>query len=463
MLKRDIKIDDLRLRDENSRFPDKYFNKDELELIDYFLSNKKFRIEELAKEIVKDFDLPQLEKLVVYSDGENNIVLEWNRRLLVYKLLKDPNLIKDKKIKSSFLDIKNTISIDDDFFLECVISSNQIDCYRYIDRKHLRGNNEVNRWEQERTHHKIRSGNANQKEKFKGEIAKVIKILDIPELLKEQILWKWYVTNFWRIIDSSSAWSEFWFNLRNDGKLEIADKDFKDKLKVIIFNILQKRDFLGNKIDSRSLNKNQDKEAYLRSIKSDDSKSVDDEIKKHTSTNMFGDEKITTIGSSVKPVRIKPKTTSRPYLIPQTCRFNITESKIHNIYCELKDDLLLDDTKKAVPNAVWVLFRVFLEISIDYFWEHEKWETFGKDVKLAGKITKVSDYMEEEGMAKSKQLKNIRKVATDTNNLLSIENFHSYVHSYKTQPSPIDLKTKRDNLAEFFEILWSTLQNTKQK
>src|SRR3989339_337369 len=107
-----------------------------------------------------------------------------------------------------------------------------------------------------------------------------------------------------------------------------------------------------------------------------------------------------------------------------------------------------------------VLFRVFLEISIDYFWEKNGY-TFKSDIKLAGKITTVANHMEKNKIAEKKQLKNIRTVATDKNNLLAIENFHSYVHSYKSQPTSSTLKLKWDNLQEFFEILWSSLKSKK--
>ena len=79
------------------------------------------------------------------------------------------------------------------------------------------------------------------------------------------------------------------------------------------------------------------------------------------------------------------------------------------------------------------------------------------DTKLSGKITKCTDYLETKKIAKKKQLNNIRKVATDKNHILGIQNFHDYVHSYKTQPSPTDLKYKWDNLQEFFHILWEHL------
>ena len=60
-----------------------------------------------------------------------------------------------------------------------------------------------------------------------------------------------------------------------------------------------------------------------------------------------------------------------------------------------------------------------------------------------------------------KKFNNINKVgsATGQNSYLSIENFHEYVHSTTTQPSSSELKSKWDNLQEFFEILWGDINN----
>lgn len=455
-----ISLENLSLWDENARFPDKYFSKPEKELIKYFCSKKDFKIENFAKEIIKDFDLPQLEKLVIYNIDEQNVVLEGNRRLTVYKLLNNPSLAPSDILKNKFLKLKQEIIIGDDFAFDCLITNNKAEGFRYIERKHVKGNNEVGWGEQERTNHNVRRGNTTKKEEFKVAIAKIIKELDIPEELKEQVLGYGYVTNFWRILDNSVAWKEYGFNLKDNGELKIKDNDFEKKLKVIIFNVLKKEDFSGKKIDSRSLNTNKEKENYLKSITNDDCKKVDFEIKENIKINLFNEPSVNIILSKKKN-KINPISTLRKHLIPDDCRLTIDETKINNIYCELKDNLLIDDTSKAVPNAVGVLFRVFLEISIDYFWEKGKGETFPDNTKLAGKITKVSDYMEKEKIADSKQLKNIRTVATDKNNLLAIQNFHGYVHSYKTQPTSSDLKLKWDNLENFFEILWKSLQSKK--
>jgi len=457
-----IKLDELYLWDENARFSDKYFNKDEKELIAHFCNKKDFKIEELAKEVIKDFDLLQMEKLIIYNNGERNIVFEGNRRITVYKLLNNPDLAPNDTLKDFFIKGKKEVSIKNDFVFDCIVTDNLSEGFRYIERKHLKGNNEVDWGEQERTNHNVRRGNATQKEEFKVAVAKIIKELDLPEELKENILGPGFVTNFWRIIDSSVVWKKYGISLKKDGGLEIKDKGFTDHLKVIIWNVLQKEDFSGNKIDSRTLNTNKEKETYLNSISDKDVNKVSGEIKSHTKGNLFGGESINT-AKDLKGGKSNPKSTLRCYLIPKTCILNINETKINNIYCELKHDLVLDDSKKAVPNAVGVLFRVFLEISIDYFADKNGF-SFNPDTKLAGKITIVADYMEKKKLAVPKQLKNIRKVATDHNSILAIVNFHEYVHSYKSQPSPSDLKLKWDNLQEFFEILWGSFKiKTKNK
>lgn len=448
-----LAIKSLSLWDENARFPDKYFSKSEKELIAYFCSKKDFKIAEFAEEIANEFDLPQIEKIVVYDFKSKLIVLEGNRRLAAYKLLLNPHLTDDAHLKSILLPLKEKTKIKGNFGLECLVTKDKEQGLRYVNRKHLRGNNEVSWGDNERAHHNARSGNANQKELLKVAITKVIKELDLPEELKEQVLGPGYVTTFWRMIEQTPAWTIFGFSLNKNGDLEIKDKDFGEKLKVVILDVLQNSQF-NNKLFSRLNVK--EIGAYLKHISSDDYKRVVEEIEKHTKKNLFGKESVN-VTATKDGQRSNPKSFLREYLIPKTCILQIQEIKINNIYCELKNDLLIDDSKKAVPNAVGVLFRVFLEITVDNFWEKKQKQVFADNTKLATKIQQVADYMEQKNIATKKQLENIRRVAIGKNNLLAIDNFHSYVHSYKAQPAPSDLKLKWDNLQEFFEILCKSL------
>lgn len=454
--KQNIAIKNLLLWDENARFPDKYFNKTEEELIKYFISKKDFKMTELADEVVNEFDLPQLEKLVIYELNGKKIVLEGNRRLAVYKLLDNPELTDNINLKNKFQALKTRIKINSDFELECLITKDKDQGFRYINRKHLRGNNEVSWGDNERAHHNARRGNASQKELLKVAITKRMKNLDFSEELKEQVLGHGFVTTFWRLIEQNPAWSIFGFNLDDNGDLKIKDKDFDKKFKVIIFDVLQKSQF-NNKLFSRLNTK--EIESYLNQISENDYKRVAEEIKKQTKTDLFGKKSTDIISTGDNGNRSTPKSSLRNYLIPKTCvlKINPKEAKINNIYCELKNDLLINDSKNAVPNAVGVLFRVFLEISLDYYAKMNS-HGFKKLDTINQKISWVVESLEGKKYEK-KKFNNINKVgsATRQKSYLSIENFHEYVHSTTTQPSSSELKSKWDNLQEFFELLWEDL------
>jgi hypothetical protein len=456
-----IEVKDLTLWDENARFPDKYYNQEESELIEYFLSKSDFKIKTLIEAIVKDFDLPQLEKIIVWNDGEQNIVLEGNRRLTAYKLLINPSLVKEKKLKEFIEAEKAKIDISENYLLECILVEEREDAFRYIDRKHYNGNFEVAWKDTERAHYSKRRGSENPLELIKIGITKIVRDLDLPEEMKEQVLGQGYVTTFFRTITTKPAQKLYGYFFEDD-EFKVKDKDFGDKLKVIIYSVLNKQDIKGNKIDSRTLNKKEDVEKFLESIEIDDTKVVEEKIKEKTTENIFG-EKTITVGSTPSRQKVLPKSTNRNNLIPNSCRLTIQENKINNIYHELKEDLFLNGSKNITPNAVGILFRVFLEISIDYFLEREG-INLPNETKLAGKITKCANELETKNLATKKQLVNIRKVATDKNHLLNIQNFHDYVHSYKTQPSSSDLILKWDNLQEFFQILWDYCYlNSKKK
>ncbi len=151
-----------------------------------------------------------------------------------------------------------------------------------------------------------------------------------------------------------------------------------------------------------------------------------------------------------RKVSTQKKTTERTVLVPNDCTITIIkQGRIKNIYLELKNDLRVDKT----PNAAAVLFRVFIELSLDHYLEKKMRYIPGRNENISGKITKVTNYMEKEEIANKNQLNNIRGVGSG-NTYLSIENFHAYVHSTRTSPTPEDIKLKWDNLQEFFEMLW---------
>ena len=472
--KRSLAIKDLSLWDENARFPEEYFNKTESELIEYFLGKKEFKIEDLAKEIINEFDLPQLEKIVVLELNGKLIVLEGNRRLAVYKLLINPSLTNNYEVKKIFEELRKRIEIDNNFSLEANVTPIKEEGLRYVDRKHNRGNNEVSWGEPERRNFAIRRSYGKNRDVLRVELANAVKGLSLPDAIKETVLGKGFVTTFYRVADSAAARKKLGYDVSTEGRLLIKDqKTFNDLLKIMVSNVWSKKDFTGNPVDSRSLNKRDAIENYIKKLKQKDVQQVDKEITKCTKKDLFGEETIV----SQSYGKSRQLSILRKHLI--TSSLYIQDRRINDIYDELKRKLEVDHT----PNAVAVLFRVFLECSADYYIEKNK-ITVKDDIRLAGKILKVADHLEEalaqgylqecgiskptiSDLNKAKQkvkLKEIRKVATkDNNSVLSVTTFHDFVHDYKSSPIPSELKKYWDNLNGFFDALWRSFKVNKKK
>lgn len=480
-----IELKKLKLWSENPRFPQAYFGKPENELIDYMVSVEHYKIKEFGQEVVEDFDMPIFEKLAIFDGDGESIAYEGNRRLATYKLLLDPELTSNLDVQAHFAKLKRSINIDENFKIDCVISDNQKEILRYVNRKHLNNNNEVAWGTVENSHAKLRwLDNPDKVAIFRSNLSIIIRNLEIPQSDKDKILGKGFVTTLFRVLNTNTAAKYFNLVFDDDNNLVPESDEFFAKLEVIIYDILQSKIFNG-KIFSRLTSS--DIEEYLRSItliKVDSVKPIEKEIKpndKKVETDNFEnpvnkDSKNTTAvinvikdsnkGKSgaitpVKVTKINSKTTTRKYLIPKTCKLVINQDKINNIYRELRDDLIIDDTVKAVPNAVGVLFRVFIEVSLDYYAEKKHGHVFKKDDGVSTKSTWVINKMQEMGHPK-KLFTHINFVGSSSkkDSYLSIEKFHAYVHDATLQPSSSELKSKWDLFEPFFKALWEDLNKS---
>jgi hypothetical protein len=332
--KENLKVGNLSLWDENARFPEEYFNKQEPELIEYFLKKRDFKIESFAKEVVKDFDIPQLEKLVVLRLKGRLVVLEGNRRLTVYKLLIDPSLTKIAETRKLFEELSKSIKIPKSFSLEANVTSIKEEGLRLLDRKHNQGNNEVSWSDPERRNFAIRRSHGKGKDVLRVELANAVKKLKLPEVIREAVLGKGLVTTFYRVVDSAPARSKLDYEVLESGQIKVKNqKTFDDLLKVIVFSVWSKKDFKGGDVDSRSLNKAIAIEKYIKGIQFKDISKVDSEIKKITKEDLFGEETL------LSPTRMKSHTLSvmRKYLI--NSHLYIKDTRINDIYDELKKKL----------------------------------------------------------------------------------------------------------------------------
>ncbi len=449
-----IPIEKLSLWDENARFPDQYYNSNEKELIQYFLSKPNFKIKDLLEEIVLDFDLPHLEKVVVWDTSDNLVVVEGNRRLTGYKLLANPEIISDydSKLHKFLLEKKNELNISNNFVLDCLISSDKDQCYRYIDRKHSKGNNQVNWLEPERVNYSKRRGIENQNARLKVAITSYVRNLDLPEEIKNEILGQGYVTTFFRIVATGPAKDEYGLTTDENGELKFEDKEFPDKLKVIIHNVLKKEDFEGNKVDSRELNKNPQISEYLKNIKPENAEKLKKDIQENKQIDIFGNEttKLGKKASKPKPTvqpqqRKTPQTKENETLFGKTLA--LKSGKVNDLYRAILNIYEKNQNDSTVLPIIGMSLRLITEVAARvYFDEH--------DPEKANKDQLYNDFLKKakKEMSLEKESKNYLSLTTDwldgSNNLEGM--LAKYAHG--------NITTSRDGILKNSFIIGEVLE-----
>jgi hypothetical protein len=114
------------------------------------------------------------------------------------------------------------------------------------------------------------------------------------------------------------------------------------------------------------------------------------------------------------------------------------------IWEELQYKLKLSE----VPNAISVLLRVLLELSIDNYIKRAKPATVQETDKLSRKAAKVAADLHVRGKIDKKYLGAINKLQ-QAEAIVSIDTLNRYVHSPNFSVSPEHLKMLWETLADF--------------
>ncbi len=142
----------------------------------------------------------------------------------------------------------------------------------------------------------------------------------------------------------------------------------------------------------------------------------------------------------------------RKHLIPSAFTVEIDVPRINDIYLELKRRLELS----SHPNAIGVLLRVFLELSVDEYIERNN-VSVAVNKDLAPKVKGVADYMVKKRVMKANSLKSVRQAVTKAQDGSGtiITTLNTFVHNREGQPTARDLTAMWDRLSTFIEKLWS--------
>lgn len=415
------------------------------EAIALMVKEQKNKLLNLSSDIV-NYGLNPSEMPIVApheKDKGRYNVLEGNRRIVALKLLHNPDIIKDssqiyKKIKELSTKFrKNPINE-----VECVVFQTSADATRWIKLKHT-GENEgigVVKWDAQQT--------ARFDERISGKSPVVLQAIDflkksksVPSEIKSNLK-EIPSTNLDRLLRDKGIQELLGINIE-DGRLQtrIPEAEVAKGLIKIVDDLIQSR------IKVKDIYTKSDREKYIESFKQGEIPQKDSKAKAPWELASHN------VVQTVVFTRKKEISLDRRNLIPKDCVLQITDKRINKIYRELKA-IPCDDYE----NAVAVLFRVFVELSLDHFIDkHKKESEFSKvdiDSELKAKVIATADYLQRKSIFKKHELKGIRVAVSNQNNILSIETFNAYVHNRHFSPISRDLKTGWDNIQLFIQKLW---------
>ena len=142
-----------------------------------------------------------------------------------------------------------------------------------------------------------------------------------------------------------------------------------------------------------------------------------------------------------------PRPTRRTTLIPQVDYTIVWAGRLQRhraIWEELQFHLYLAEH----PNAISVLFRVILELSVENYVGQTKLSTIKTSDTLAKRILRVAEDISAKGKMDKKQLRVFQKLP-QYDELISMDTLNRYVHSPNFAPSPDHLAAMWDTLADF--------------
>jgi hypothetical protein len=135
---------------------------------------------------------------------------------------------------------------------------------------------------------------------------------------------------------------------------------------------------------------------------------------------------------------------NRKYLIPGRVQIRINNPRINQVYKELKK---MDVSQ--LPNAVAVLFRVFIEISMDEYIEKNNLTSVNTNSQLNKKVQACLEDLKSKKLLSQDYIKPVNVSISDKDSMLSINTFNSYVHNKHMFPDSLQLKNSWNQLEGF--------------
>lgn len=395
----------------------------------------------LAKDIVENGLNPaDLSIVMAAHDSENRyVVLEGNRRLVALKSLENPDSFVgalDGGTLSTMRKLARKYQESPIDLVQCLVMKDRHDAEHWITLRHT-GENEgagiVGWGSDEASRFRARGGS-------KDLSTQALDYLERHNALAAEDRSKVPATSLTRLLATPEVRNKLGLDLQ-DGKLRACadDKKVTKALKHVTDDLASKD---GTKV--KDIYTKDQRKAYASRLPR--SIVVKPQRGKGRSIETGATKPPAKTKGAKKPKRARPRDT----LIPRDCILGIAHSRIRAIEDELRSLSL-----ESYTNATSVLFRVFIELSIDEYIDTHAL-TCGPHAKLRNKMDAVLKDLMSHKKLTSQQAKPVRKAMMKNAYLApSIDLMHDYIHNQHVFPAPGDLRAHWSSLQPFVIAMWS--------
>ena len=382
----------------------------------------------LAKDIVAKGEI--FEPPLVFPDGEHFVVADGNRRTTCLKLLAKPRRAPTVELQQFFVELKKQWLGKFPDKVQCRVEPDRDRVDDILFRRHTGSQNGIGQstWDDRmKNNFVVRTGKGtgtNVADEIESRLAaaNMLPNRKIPR------------SNMNRLLSAEAIRNRLGFSIKK-GKFEYLRRE--DSVLRALGRIAD--DLATGKLTLNDIWDTERKLAYI--------------------DRLDGDGILPTVadtpqsGPEPKPSPPKPKPTPAPRppvrtnLIPHIEYGVVWSGRLQRhraIWEELQFKLELSEH----PNAISVLLRVLLELSVENYIGETTLTTVNDNDKLARKILRVAEDLHTKGKINAKY-RDVFKKVRNFDALVSMDTLNRYVHSPQFAPSPDHLKAMWDTLADF--------------
>jgi hypothetical protein len=428
-----IPLKDLAVNRENDRHGELI---DEDAAIEWLLTRRSSHMRNLTKDIVTAGEI--YEPPLVSSENGKYVVYDGNRRMAVLKLLGNPERAPSQDWAKFFREQRGRWTGKFPEQIECQVENDRTRLDEILYRRHTGQQRGIgqSQWDAEAKSNFERRTGKNTRINVAEEIEK---LLHAKELLKP--VQKIPRSNMNRLLSAEQFRNRVGIAIEGN-RLKFTHSESK------VLAALQQiaKDLISKEITLDDIWDNDDKRAYLNKLdKKKTLPTIDDALpsRKAVKTETFEADPPQKEGYHSKVGASEKRRT-----LIRNIDYGLVQSH-HNrraldIFTELQHRLKFDEH----DNAVAVLFRVLIELSIEIYISQNGVSDIQKNDKLARKYSKTLAHMLSQTHINKAYYDGIKKFE-NSDPIISANTLHAYVHSADFFPSDHHLKSMWDTLEKF--------------